>query len=101
MASTTNTTRINDLPIKMQLMILENISLHELVVNSSKVCFQWQETIAHFIMGPKLLRLANVNGKFKRDIKEDGWTEEAQESDFILSLYPKYQFFSSEVYSSK
>ena len=97
MAATTNTTGMNNLPIEMQLMILENISLHELVVNGSKVCLQWREIIAHFILGSKVLRLANVNGNFKRDIEKDGWSqEEANQSELILSLYKKYEFHSSK-----
>ena len=98
MAATTNSnTGINDLPIEMQLMILENISLHELVVNGSKVSLQWREIIAQFILGSKVLRLANVNGNFKRDIEKDGWSqEEANQSELILSLYSKYEFHSSK-----
>ena len=97
MADTTNPTGINDLPIEMQLMILENISLHELVVNGSKVSLQWREIIAQFILGSKVMRLANVNGNFKRDIEKDGWSqEEANQSELILSLYKKYEFHSSK-----
>ena len=90
---------MNDLPIEMQLMILENISLHELVVNSSKVSLQWREIIAQFILGSKVMRLANVNGNFKRDIEKDGWSQEANESELIMSLYQKYANY--ETYSSK
>ena len=97
MAATTNTTGMNNLPIEMQLMILENISLHELVVHGSKVSLQWREIIAQFILGSKVLRLANVNGNFKRDIEKDGWSqEEANQSELILSLYEKYEFHSSK-----
>ena len=96
-----NATGINDLPIEIQVEIFENLSLRELVDNYSRTCLEWRRVISQFILGPKIFRLANDNGQFKRVINELGWTEEAQESDFILSLYPKYQFFSSEVYSSK
>ena len=97
MPATTHSTGMNDLPIEMQLMILENISLHELVVNGSKVSIQWREIIAQFILGSKVLRLANVNGNFKRDIEKDGWSqEEANQSELILSLYHKYEFHSSK-----
>ena len=97
MADTTNPTGINDLPIEKQLMILENISLHELVVNGSKVSLQWREIIAQFILGSKVMRLVNVNGNFKRDIEKDGWSqEEANQSELILSLYKKYEFHSSK-----
>ena len=96
-----NATGINDLPTEMQVEIFEYLSLRELVDNYSRTCLEWRRVIAQFILGPNIFRLANDNGQFKRVINELGWTEEAQESDFILSLYPKYQFFSSEVYSSK
>ena len=87
-------TKISDLPIEMILMILENLTLNELVNNSSRTCLQWRDVISQFILRPQILRLANDNGKFRRDIQEDGWTEEAQGSDFILSLYPKYEMYS-------
>ena len=90
------TTGINDLPIEMLLEIFENLKLHDLVVNSSKTCLQWREIIPQFILRPKILRLANVNGAFKKDIEEDGWTEETSDSELILSLYHKYEFYSSK-----
>ena len=94
-------TGINDLPTEIQVKIFENLSLRELVDNYSRTCLEWRRVIAQFILGPNIFRLANDNGQFKRVINELGWTEEAQESEFILSLFPKYEFFSSEVYSSK
>ena len=66
-------TCIQDLPIEMHLEILEKLSLHELVVNSSKTCHQWRDDIAQHILAPKILALAKVNEKFKMDIKEKGF----------------------------
>ena len=90
-------TFIYDLPDEMLLSILENLSLHELVVKYSKTCHQWRDIIAQFILRTKILRLATTNGLFKREIQQEGWTEEEQESDFILSLYTKYEFHSSKL----
>ena len=84
-------TGIDDLPVEMFLQIFENLSLRETVINCANTCTDWRETIAQFILGPKLLRLARINGKFKRDIEEDGWTEEGNDTDLILSLYGKYE----------
>ena len=95
MAATT--TGMNDLPIEMQLEVFENLSLHELVLNSSKVSLQWREIIAQFILRSKVLRLAKVNGNFKRDIEKEGWSQEANQSELILSLYKKYEFHSSKL----
>ena len=89
-------TEINDLPVEMILEIFESLSLHELVVNSSKTCLRWREIIGQFILAPKIMRMANVNGTFKKEIKEDGWSEESNESNLILSLYQKYEFYSSK-----
>ena len=89
-------TRINDLPIEMLLEIFESLSLHELVVNVSKTCLQWREIITQFILRPKILRLAKVNKAFKKNIEEDGWTEDSNDTDLILSLYQKYEFHSSK-----
>ena len=90
-------TQINDLPIEMIVMIFENLTLHELVVNCGNTCIQWREIIAQFILRSRILRLANVNGNFKRDIEKDGWSqEEANQSELILTLYNKYEFHSSK-----
>ena len=80
---------ICDLPIEMRLEILEKLSLHELVVNSSKTCHQWRDDIAQHILAPKILALAEVNEKFKMDIKEKGWAEEQANNptELLMSLY--------------
>ena len=90
---------ICDLPIEMRLEILEKLSLHELVVNSSKTCHQWRDDIAQHILAPKILALAEVNGKFKMDIKEKGWTEEVNNpTDLLMSFYNKYEHFTSKFF---
>ena len=91
-------TFLNDLPDEMLLSIFEYLSIHELVVKYSETCLQWRDIIAQFILSTKILRLAKTNGLFKREIQQEGWTEEVQESDFILSLYPKYEFYSSKLH---
>ena len=92
-------TFINDLPDEMLLSIFEYLSMHELV-KYSKTCLQWRDIIAQFILRTKILRLAKTNGLFKREIQQEGWTEEAQDSDFIMSLYPKYEFRASKLHFS-
>ena len=90
---------ICDLPIEMRLEILEKLSLHELVVNSSMTCHQWRDDIAQHIMAPKILALAEVNEKFKMDIKEKGWAEEANNpTELLMSLYNKYEHFTSKYF---
>ena len=86
---------INDLPDEMLLSIFQYFSLHELVVYS-KTCLQWRIIIARWILRLKISRLAQTNGLFKREIQQEGWTEEAQQSDSILSLYTKYEFHTSK-----
>ena len=90
---------ICDLPIEMRLEILEKLSLHELVVNSSKTCHQWRDDIAQHILAPKILALAEVNEKFKMDIKEKGWAEEANNTtELLMSLYNNYEHFTSKYF---
>ena len=90
---------ICDLPIEMRLEILEKLSLHELVVNSSKTCHQWRDDIAQHILAPKILALAEVNEKFKMDIKEKGWAEEANNpTELLMSLYDKYEHFTGKFF---
>ena len=90
---------ICDLPIEMRLEILEKLDLHELVVNSSKTCHQWRDDIAHHTLAPKLLALAKVNEKFKMEIKEKGWAEEANNAtELLMSLYNTYDHFTSKFF---
>ena len=90
---------ICDLPVEMRLEILEKLSLHELVVNSSKTCHQWRDDIAQHILAPKILALAEVNEKFKMDIKGKGWAEEANNpTELLMSLYNKYEHFTSKFF---
>ena len=93
-------TFLNDLPDEMLLSIFEYISLHELVVKYSNTCLQWRDIIAQFILRLEIQRLAKTNGLFKREIQQEGWTEADQESEFILSLYPKYEFHTSKLHLS-
>ena len=88
-------TEITHLPVEMTLKIFNNLSLHQLVINCSKVCVHWKDMVAQFVLGPKLLKLARFNGAFKKAIVADGWTEEVfNSSDLILSLYEKYEKFT-------
>ena len=90
---------ICDLPIEMRLEILEKLSLHQLVVKASKTCHQWRDDVAQYILAPKILTLAKVNEKFKMDIKEKGWAEEANNpTDLLMSLYSKYDHFTSKFF---
>ena len=90
---------ICDLPVEMRLEILEKLSLHELVVNSSKTCHQWRDDIAQHILAPKILALAEDMENFKMDIKEKGWAEEANNStELLMSLYNKYEHFTSKYF---
>ena len=90
---------ICDLPVEMRLEILEKMSLHELVVNSSKTCHQWRDDIAQHIPAPKILALAEVNEKFKMEIKEKGWAEEANNpTELVMSLYNKSEHFTSKYF---
>ena len=83
----------------MHMEIWEKLSLHELVVNSSKTCHQWRDDIAQHILAPKILAMAKVNGKFKMDIKEKGWAEEDNNpTELLTSLYNKYEHFSRSKY---
>ena len=93
-------TCIQDLPIEMHMEIWEKLSLHELVVNSSKTCHQWRDDIAQHILAPKILALAEVNEKFKMDIKEKGWAEEQANNttELIMSLYDNYEHFTSKYF---
>ena len=70
------------------------MSLHELVVNSSKTCDQWRVVIAQYVLEPKIWSLANSNGAFKTDIVQDGWTENHNDTDLIFHLYGKYEYYS-------
>ena len=89
-------TNINDLPDEMLVEIFEYLPLDEVVTNTAETSLEWRDIIARFIMRPRILRLAGDNEKFKRNIMDQGWTEEQISTDLILSFYQKYELFSSE-----
>ena len=89
-------TFIQDLPNEILINIFKNISLHELVTNCTKICVRWREIIVQSILRPNIVKIANANGKFKKDILEDGWTYQMTDTKVILSLYQKYEFYSSK-----
>ena len=90
-------TTIAVLPPEMLLEIFQNLRLHQLVTNCATVSPQWWEIIAKFILKPKILRLANCNGQFKREITQAGWTEESNQLELIISLYQKKKLFQINI----
>ena len=92
-------TFVQHLPNEVLVIIFEQISLHELVTNCANICVRWRELVAQRILGPKITKLANDNGKFKMHIKEKGWVEEANNpTELIMSLYNKYEHFTSKYF---
>ena len=90
---------IDDLPEEVLLLILRNLSLHE-IVKCSKICQRWREIVAQGILRPELLKYANANEHFKIDITERGWTEECQDTDLILFLYRKYHSYECKYHKT-
>ena len=87
---------IIDLPDEMLLEIFEKMSLHELVVNTSKTSWQWRDLIAQYILGPKVLTLSSDNEMFKKIILANGWIGEHNDPELMLSLYHQYVLFTSK-----
>ena len=92
-------TFVQDLPNEILVIIFEKICLHELVTNCANICVRWRELVAQRILGPKINKLAKINWKFRMDIKEAGWTEEASNpTELLMSLYNKYEHFTNSKY---
>ena len=92
-------TFVQHLPNEVLVIIFEKISLHELVTNCANICVRWRELVAQRILGPKITKLAKINRKFRMDIKEAGWVEEAHNpTELIMSLYDKYDHFTSKFF---
>ena len=90
---------VQDLPNEVLVIIFEEISLHELVTNCANICVRWRELVAQRILGPKINKLAKINRKFRMDIKDAGWVEEANNlTELIISLYNKYEHFTSKFF---
>ena len=89
---------IIDLPDEMLLEIFEKISLHELVVNTSKTSWHWRDLIAQYILGPKVLTLASDNEMFKKVILANGWIGRVDDPQLMLSLYHQYVLFTSKYF---
>ena len=97
---TRNPTNINALPEEMLLSIFKKLSLHDAVLNWSKVCIKWRNIVALSILKPAILELASTNEKFKEEIKLHRWTENCKDSDLMLSLYGKYEKYTSKYFSN-
>ena len=63
-----STTAIRALPEEMLFFTLKKASLHDAVLNCSKVSIQWKDTVALGILKPAILKLANTNKQFKEEI---------------------------------
>ena len=86
-----STTKITAFPEEMLIITLNKVSLHDAVLNCSKVSVQWKDTVALGILKPAILKLANTNKHFKEEIEQHRWTKDCKDSDLILSLYGKYK----------
>ena len=86
----------NDLPIEMQIYIFQFLSVHECVTEYAKTCSLWRENIALHILAPELLRIAAINQRFKSNLEKNKWTEHCEDIDLILSLYDKYDYYTSK-----
>ena len=92
-------TFVQDLPNEILVTIFEKICLHELVTNCANICGRWRELVAQRILGPKINKLAKINRKFRMDIKDAGWVEEANNpTELLMSLYNKYEHFTSKFF---
>ena len=92
-------TFVQHLPNEVLVIIFEKISLHELVTNCANICVRWRELVAQRILGPKINKLAKLNRKFRMDIKDAGWVEEANNpTELLMSLYNKYEHFTSKYF---
>ena len=92
-------TFIQDTPNEILVTIFEKICLGELVTNCANICGRWRELVAQRILGPKINKLAKINRKFKMDIKDAGWVEEANNpAELLMSLYNKYEHFTSKFF---
>ena len=93
---TKNPTNINALPEEMLLFIFKKLSLRDAVLNWSKICVKWRDTVALGILKPAILELARTNVQFKEEIKLHRLTKNCKDSDLMLSLYGKYEKYSSK-----
>ena len=93
-----NPTKVNALPEEMLLFIFKKLSLHDAVLNWSKTCVKWRDTVALGILKPAILELARTNVQFKEEIKLHRLTKNCKDSDLMLSLYGKYEKYSSKYF---
>ena len=97
----TSSPEINDLPVEMLVEILEKLPLPEIVAYCVKVCTEWQHAIAKYILRPKIENLADVNAMFKTAIEKEGWNEDVNEPDMIISLYQIQKYWVYWAHSKK
>ena len=88
---------IDDLPVEVIVKVFDSLTLHEIFITCSNVSSKWQGIVALSVLRPKMSKLSKVNQGFRMMAEKQGWSSECEDVELILSLYSKYEYFSSKL----
>ena len=84
---------IEDVPVEVLVLIFKCLSIQDVFQNCVNTCVKWRYITAQYFMKPYLLRLANYHKNLKDSFQFDGWTEECNDHELIISLCEKHTSF--------
>ena len=82
---------INKLPPELLVVIFKELPFYDVVNNCMWTCHRWQSITTAFILPKQLCTFANLDPGLKRDLSKDGWIENCEDNELILSLWTKYK----------
>ena len=82
--------RIEDFPKEILAKILKMISNVD-AENCLKACPKWRDLIIHYIFGPYLCKIVRNNLPLRNTLIDEGWTEDCEDYDLIISLYKRFK----------
>ena len=80
--------KLADLPTEILLKIFKNLNQYDVTENCLKTCIKWREIISKFFIEPYLNNIAKNDSYLKKQL-EEGWTNDCEYVDILVSLYQK------------
>ena len=81
---------IEDFPKEILAKIFKMISNVD-AENCLKACEKWRDLIIHYIFGPYLCKIVRNNLPLRNTLIDEGWTEDCEDYDLIISLYKRFK----------
>ena len=80
--------KLADLPTEILVKIFKNLNQYDVTENCLKTCIKWRVIISKFFIEPYLNNIAKNDSYLKKQL-EEGWTNDCEYVDVLVSLYQK------------